>query len=88
MSNYVVLNAITADQVEQRTEKLLVKVSNTRRQTVFQTTINKNHIVKWFEEEDYVYYYKLGGRLQCLGVASNYTQYVELIVAYFTGREK
>lgn len=88
MSNYVVLNAITAGQVEQRTEKLSVKVSSTRSQTVYQTTINKNHIIKWFEEEDYVYYYKLGGRLQCLGVAYNYTQYIELIVSYFTGREQ
>lgn len=88
MSNYVVLNAITAEQVEQRTEKLHVKVSNTRSQTVFQTTINSRHIIKWFEEEDNVYYYKIGGRLQCLGVANNYTQYIELIVGYFTGREQ
>ena len=88
MSNYVVLNAITADQVEQRTEKLFVKVSNTRSRVVFQTTINTNHIVKWFEEEDYVYYYKIGGSLKCIGEANNYTQYIDLIVSYFTKREK
>ncbi len=88
MSNYVVLNTITAEQAEQRTEKLSIKVSNTRVQSVYQTIINKNHIVKWFEEEDYVYYYKLSGRLQCLGVANNYTQYIELIVNYFTGKEQ
>lgn len=88
MSNYVVLNAITAEHVEQRTEKLSVKVSNTRRQVVFQTTINSRHIVKWFEEEDNVYYYKIGGRLECIGVANSYTQYIELVVDYFTRREK
>lgn len=88
MSNYVVLNAITADQVEQRTEKLFVKVSNTRSQTVYQTTINKNHIIKWFEDESHVYYYKIGGSLKCIGEANNYTQYIELVVGYFTQREK
>lgn len=88
MSNYVVLNAITADQVEQRTEKLTVKGSNTRSQVVFQTTINSRHIIKWFEEEDNVYYYKIGGSLACIGEANNYTQYIELVVSYFTQREK
>ena len=88
MSNYVVLNTITADQVEQRTEKLTVKVSSTRIQTVYQTIINKNHVIKWFEDEDNVYYYKIGGSLKCIGEANNYTQYVELVVSYFTQREK
>ena len=88
MSNYVVLNAITADQVEQRTEKLSVKVSNTRKQEVYQTIINSNHILKWFTDEDSVYYYKIGGQLKNIGVANNYTQYIELIVSYFTKREK
>ena len=88
MSNYVVLNTITAEQVEQRTEKLSVKVSNTRNQVVYQTIINSNHIVKWFEEEDNVYHYKIGGSLKCIGEANNYTQYLELIVSYFTRREK
>ena len=88
MSNYVVLNAITVDQVEQRTEKLTVKVSNTRIQTVYQTIINKNHVIKWFEDEDNVYYYKIGGSLKCIGEANNYTQYIELVVSYFTQREK
>ena len=88
MSNYVVLNAITAEQVEQRTEKLSVKVSNTRIQAVYQTIINNNHIVKWFEDEDNVYYYKIGGSLKCIGEANNYTQYIDLIVSYFTKREK
>lgn len=88
MSNYVVLNAITADQVEQRTEKLTVKVSNTRVQAVYQTIINNNHIVKWFEDESYVYYYKIGGSLQCIGEANNYTQYIALIVNYFTTKKK
>lgn len=88
MSNYVVLNAITADQVEQRTEKLTVKVSNTRTQVVYQTIINNNHIVKWFEDEDHVYYYKIGGSLACIGVANNYTQYIELVVSFFAKKEK
>ena len=88
MSNYVVLNAITADQVEQHTEKSLVKVSNTRKQTVYQTIINSNHIIKWFEDEDNVYYYKIGDRLECIGEANNYTQYIELVVSYFTQRGK
>lgn len=88
MSDYVVLNTITVDQVEQRTEKLTVKVSNTRVQVVYQTIINNNHLVKWFEDENHVYYYKIGGSLQCIGEANNYTQYIELIVAYFTGKEK
>lgn len=88
MSNYVVLNAITADQVEQRTKKLHVKVSNTRSQTVFQTTINNRHIIKWFEDEDHVYYYKIGGSLACIGVANNYTQYIELIVSFFAKKEQ
>lgn len=88
MSNYVVLNAITAEQVEQRTEKLHVKVSNTRSQTVFQTTINSRHIIKWFEDEDHVYYYKIGGSLACIGVANNYTQYIELIVSFFAKKEQ
>lgn len=88
MSSYVVLNAITADQVEQRTEKLSVKVSNTRVQAVYQTIINSNHIVKWFENESHVYYYKIGGSLKCIGEANNYTQYIELVVSCFTEREK
>ena len=88
MSNYVVLNAITAEQVEQHTEKLTVKVSNTRIQVLYQTIINKNHLIKWFEDEIYVYYYKIGGSLQCIGEANNYTQYIELIVSYFTQRGK
>ena len=88
MSNYVVLNAITAAHVEQRTEKLSVKVSNTRVQAVYQTIINNNHIVKWFEDESYVYYYKIAGSLKCIGEANNYTQYIELIVSYFTQKEK
>lgn len=88
MSNYVVLNAITADQVEQRTEKLTVKVSNARVQVFYQTIINSNHIVKWFEDEDYVYYYKIGGSLKCIGEANNYAQYLELIVSYFTKKGK
>lgn len=88
MSNYVVLNAITVDQVEQRTERLTVKVSNTRHQAVFQTIINSNHIIKWFEDENHVYYYKIGGSLKCIGGANSYTQYIELIVSYFTNRGK
>ena len=84
MSNYVVLNSITADQVEQRTEKLTVKVSNIRVQAVYQTIINRNHVIKWFEDENHVYYYKIGGRLECIGEANNYTQYIELVVSYFT----
>lgn len=88
MSNYVVLNTITVDQVEQRTEKLTVKVSNTRVQVVYQTIINNNHVIKWFEDESHVYYYKIGGSLKCIGEANSYTQYIELIVAYFTGKEK
>ena len=88
MKESIVLSAITAEQVEQCTEKLTVKVSNTRIQVVYQTIINNNHIVKWFEDEDYVYYYKIGGSLKCIGEANNYTQYIELIVSYFTSREK
>ena len=88
MSNYVVLNSITVEQVEQRTEKLTIKVSNTRVQTVYQTIINNNHLVKWFEDENHVYYYKIGGELKCIGEANNYTQYLELIVSYFTQKEK
>lgn len=88
MSNYVVLNTITADQVEQRTEKLSVKVSNTRIQVLYQTIINSNHLVKWFEDENHVYYYKIGGSLKCIGEANNYTKYIELVVSYFTQREK
>ena len=88
MSNYIVLNAITAEQVEQRTEKLTVRVSNTRVQAVYQTIINSNHVIKWFEDESYVYYYKIGGSLKCIGEANNYTQYIDLIVAYFTGKRK
>lgn len=88
MSNYVVLNAITAEQVEQCTEKLSVKVSNTRIQVVYQTIINSNHIIKWFEDEDYVYYYKIGGQLKNIGVANNYAQYIDLIVSYFTTKRK
>ena len=88
MSNYVVLNSITPEQVEQRTEKLTVKVSNTRVQTVYQTIINNNHLIKWFEDESHVYYYKIGGSLQCIGEANNYTQYLELVVSYFTQKEK
>ena len=88
MKESIVLNAITAEQVEQCTEKLSVKVSNTRVQVVYQTIINNNHIVKWFEDEDYVYYYKIGGSLKCIGEANNYTQYIELIVSYFTERRK
>ena len=84
MSNYVVLNAITVEQVEQRTEKLTVKVSNTRTQVVFQTIINSNHIIKWFEDDNHVYYYKIGGSLKCIGEANSYTQYIELVVSYFT----
>ena len=88
MSNYVVLNSITPDQVEQRTEKLTVKVSNTRVQSLYQTIINSNHIIKWFEDENHVYYYKIGGSLKCIGEANNYTQYIELIVGYFRQRGK
>ena len=88
MSNYVLLNSITVDQVEERTEKLSVKVSNTRKKTAFQTIINGRHLVKWFEDEDNVYYYLIGGQLKCIGVANNYTQYIALIVNYFNKRRK
>lgn len=88
MKESIVLNAITTEQVEQCTEKLTVKVSNTRVQVVYQTIINKNHIVKWFENEDRVYYYKIGGSLKCIGEANNYTQYIELVVSYFTEKRK
>ena len=88
MRESIVLNAITAEQVVQCTEKLSVKVSNTRVQAVYQTIINKNHLVKWFEDESHVYYYKIGGSLKCIGEANNYTQYIELVVNYFTQREK
>ena len=88
MGSYVVLNSITVDQVEQRTEKLTVKVSNTRVQSLYQTIINNNHLVKWFEDENHVYYYKIGGSLKCIGEANNYTQYIELIVSYFRQRGK
>lgn len=87
MNSYIVLNSITTDQVEQRTEKLSVRVSNTQHQVVYQAIINSRHIIKWFENEENVYYYKIGGRLECIGRASNYTQYIELIVAYFTAKE-
>lgn len=88
MRESIVLNAITAEQVEQCTEKLSVKVSNTRVQVVYQTIINSNHIVKWFEDEDNVYYYKIGGQLKHIGIAKNYAQYVDLIVSYFTEKRK
>ena len=44
MKESIVLNAITAEQVEQCTEKLTVKVSNTRIQVVYQTIINSHHV--------------------------------------------
>lgn len=88
MRESIVLNAITAEQVEQCTEKLSVKVSNTRTQVVYQSIIKSRHVIKWFEDEDYVYYYKIGGRLKNIGTANNYAQYIELIVAYFTGKRK
>lgn len=88
MKESIVLSAITAEQVEQCTEKLTVKVSNTRIQAVYQTIINNNHIVKWFEDEDYVYYYKIGGQLKNIGTANNYVQYIALIVDYFTTKRK
>ena len=88
MKQSIVLNAITAEQVEQRTEKLTVKVSNTRAQVVYQSIINSNHVLKWFEGEDYVYYYKIGGQLKNIGVANNYAQYIDLIVSYFTTKRK
>lgn len=88
MKESIVLNAITAEQVEQRTEKLTVKVSNTRIQVVYQTIINSNHIVKWFEDEDNVYYYKIGGQLKNIGTAKSYVQYIALIVNYFTTKKK
>lgn len=88
MKKSIVLNAITAEQVEQCTEKLSVKVSNTRTQVVYQSIINSNHIIKWFEDEDYVYYYKIGGQLKNIGTARNYVQYIDLIVAYFTEKRK
>ena len=84
MNQSIVLNAITAEQVEQCTKKMSVKVSNTRVQVVFQTIINKNHIIKWFEKEDNVYYYRIGRQLTHIGVASSYEQYIDLIVSYFT----
>lgn len=88
MRKSIVLNAITPEQVEQCTEKLSVKVSNTRTQGVYQTIINSNHVIKWFEDEDYVYYYKIGGQLKNIGVANNYAQYIGLIVSYFTTKRK
>lgn len=88
MSNYVALYTLTAEQVEQRTEKLSTRVSNTQHQVVYQAIINSRHIIKWFENEENVYYYRIGGRLKCIGKASCYTQYIELIVAYFTAKEK
>lgn len=88
MKESIVLNAITPEQVEQCTEKLTVKVSNTRTQVVYQSIINSNHVLKWFEDEDYVYYYKIGGQLKNIGVANNYAQYIELIVSYFTEKRK
>ena len=80
MSKSIVLNAITIEQVEQCTEKLSVKVSNTRKQVVYQTIINSNHVLKWFEDEDNVYYYKIGGQLKHIGVANSYEQYIALIL--------
>ena len=88
MRESIVLNAITAEQVEQCTEKLTVKVSNTRIQVVYQTIINNHHVIKWFEDEDYVYYYKIGAQLKNIGTANNYVQYIDLIVAYFTEKRK
>lgn len=88
MKESIVLNAITAEQVEQCTEKLTVKVSNTRTQVCYQSIINSNHIIKWFKDEDHVYYYKIGGQLKNIGVANNYAQYIDLIVSYFTERRK
>lgn len=88
MDQSIILNAVTAEQVEQCTKKLSVKVSNTRSQVVFQTIINKNHIIKWFENEDNVYYYRIGGQLKHIGVVSSYEQYIDLIVSYFTRKSK
>lgn len=88
MNSYIVLNSITTEQVVQRTEKLHTKVSNTQYQAVFQTIINTRHVIKWFENEENVYYYKIGGRLKCIGKASSYEQYIELIVSYFAAKEK
>lgn len=88
MKESIVLKAITAEQVEQCTEKLSVKVSNTRTEVVYQSIINSNHVIKWFEGEDYVYYYKIGGQLKNIGVASSYAQYINLIVSYFTEKRK
>lgn len=88
MNQSIVLKAITAEQVEQCTKKLSVKVSNTRIQVVFQTIINKNHIIKWFESEDNVYYYRIGGQLKHIGTAKTYGQYIDLIVSYFTEKSE
>ena len=83
MTKTIALNQITREQVEQCTEKLYVKVSNIRKQEFYQTIINSKNIIKWFADEEFVYYYRIGGVLQCIGTVKNYDEYLDLIVNYF-----
>ena len=83
MNTYVNLKTISPEQIEQNTEKVTKKTSNTATQTVYQTTINTRHIITWYENEENVYYYQLGGVLQCIGTAENYNDFVQLIYSFF-----
>lgn len=83
MSTYINLKTITPQQIEQNTEKVYRRTSNTTSQTAYQTTINTRHIVTWYENEENVYYYQLGGVLQCIGTAENYNDFVQLIYSFF-----
>lgn len=83
MSTYINLKTITPQQIEQNTEKVNRRTSNTANQTAYQTTINTRHIITWYENEENVYYYQLGGVLQCIGEANNYQEYLTVVQTFF-----
>ena len=83
MNTYVNLKTITPEQIEQNTEKVTKRTSNTATQTVYQTTINNRHIITWYENEENVYYYLIGRTLACIGTTDNYNDFIKLIHRFF-----